>query len=385
VRAPKGDQNLLRRHNRGLVLNLLREQGPLSRTELSHRTGLAPSVLTRLIRELLSEGVVMEAGKAESNGGRRPTLLALNPSYASAIGLKVERTRLLGARVDLAGRIRARGAVPFPERLDPQRFLQLARGLVEELGEGRLLGVGIGISGFVDAARGIELYSPILGWREVPLAAPLSQLVGLPVYLENDVNALTLAERWYGAGRAFRNFVCVTVGEGIGAGVVIGGELYRGATGGAGELGHTTINPDGPRCRCGERGCLEVYASDRFLLSQAKALGYESIEELTAVARDGDRAAQAVFTEMGRALGIGVKNLVNLLNPEAVVLGGERLDAADLFLPAFEEQVRRHSFPKEAEDLVIVPAELGEEGFLIGAATLAVREFFRLPAEGITV
>jgi len=385
VRAPKGNQNLLRRHNRGLVLNLLREQGPLSRTELSHRTGLAPSVLTRLIRELLSEGVVMEAGKAESNGGRRPTLLALNPSYASAIGLKVERTRLLGARVDLAGRIRARGAVPFPERLDPQRFLQLTQGLVEELGEGRLLGVGIGISGFVDAARGIELYSPILGWREVPLAAPLSQLVGLPVYLENDVNALTLAERWYGAGRAFRNFVCVTVGEGIGAGVVIGGELYRGAAGGAGELGHTTINPDGPRCRCGERGCLEVYASDRFLLSQAKALGYESIEELTAVARDGDRAAQAVFTEMGRALGIGVKNLVNLLNPEAVVLGGERLDAADLFLPAFEEQVRRHSFPKEAEDLVIVPAELGEEGFLIGAATLAVREFFRLPAEGITI
>ncbi|RLE28954.1 ROK family protein, partial [Candidatus Acetothermia bacterium] len=101
--------------------------------------------------------------------------------------------------------------------------------------------------------------------------------------------------------------------------------------------------------------------------------------------RDGDRAAQAVFTKMGRALGIGVKNLVNLLNPEAVVLGGERLDAADLFLPAFEEQVRRHSFPKEAEDLVIVPAELGEEGFLIGAATLAVREFFRLPVEGVTI
>ncbi len=385
MRAPKGDQNLLRRHNRGLVLNLLREHGPLSRTELSHRTGLAPSVLTRLIRELLSEGVVMEAGKAESNGGRRPTLLALNSSYAHAIGLKVERTRLLGARVDLAGRIRARGAVSFPEWPDPQRFLELARGLVEELRRGEILGVGIGISGFVDAARGIELYSPILGWREVPLAAPLSQLVGLPVYLENDVNALTLAERWYGAGRAFRNFVCVTVGEGIGAGVVIGGELYRGAAGGAGELGHTTINPDGPRCRCGERGCLEVYASDRFLLSQAKALGYESIEELTAVARDGDRAAQAVFTKMGRALGIGVKNLVNLLNPEAVVLGGERLDAADLFLPAFEEQVRRHSFPKEAEDLVIVPAELGEEGFLIGAATLAVREFFRLPAEGVTI
>lgn len=385
MRAPKGDQNLLRRHNRGLVLNLLREQGPLSRTELSHRTGLAPSVLTRLIRDLMAEGVVEEAGKAESNGGRRATLLEINPDYAHVIGLKVERARILGARVNLAGEIRARDALELPEHPRPQRFLELAGELVGELAQGETLGVGIGISGFVDAAHGIELYSPILGWREVPLAAPLAEITGLQVYLENDVNALTLAERWYGAGRAFRNFVCVTVGEGIGAGVVVGGELYRGAAGGAGELGHTTLDPSGPVCRCGERGCLEVYASDRFLLSRARDLGCRDIDELATAARAGNEAARAAFSEMGKALGIGVKNLVNLLNPEAVVLGGERLNVADLFLPAFEEQVRRHSFPKEAEDLVIVPAELGEDGFLVGAATLVVREFFRLPAEGVTV
>ena len=383
--TPKGDQNLLRRHNRGLVLNLLREGSPLSRTALARKTGLAPSVLTRLVRELLAEGVVAEVGKAESNGGRRPTLLSLNPDYACAIGLKVEKHRVLAARINLAGEIRARREAPFPGRPDPEGFLALASSLVRELAQGEILGVGIGISGFVDATRGIELYSPILGWREVPLAAPLAEELELPVYVENDVNALTLAERWYGAGRDFRNFVCVTVGEGIGAGVVVEGELYRGAAGGAGELGHITLDPHGPLCRCGERGCLEVYASDRFLLQQAEALGHETVEGLAAAARAGDRAAQAVFMEMGRALGIGVKNLVNLLNPEAVVLGGERLDAADLFLPAFEEQVRRHSFPKEAEDLAIVPAELGEDGFLIGAATLAVREFFRLPAEGVTL
>ena len=381
--TPKGDQNLLRRHNRGLVLNLLREGAPLSRTALARKTGLAPSVLTRLVRELLAEGIVTEVGKAESNGGRRPTLLALNPDYAYAIGLKVEKTRVLAARINLAGEIRARHALPFPNPR-PEGFLELAQSLVAELAHGEILGVGIGISGLVDAARGIELYSPILGWREVPLAGPLSEAIGLPVHLENDVNALTLAECWYGAGRAFRNFVCVTVGEGIGAGVVVDGKLYRGAAGGAGELGHTTLDPHGPLCRCGERGCLEVYASDRFLVGQAKALGHETIDGLAAAARAGDLAAQAVFAEMGRALGIGVKNLVNLLNPEAVVLGGERLDAADLFLPAFEEQMRHHSFPKEAEDLAIVPAELGEGGFLIGAATLAVREFFRLPAEGVT-
>ncbi|HIP99694.1 TPA: ROK family transcriptional regulator, partial [Candidatus Bipolaricaulota bacterium] len=231
VGTPKGDQNLLRRHNRGLVLNLLREGSPLSRTALARKTGLAPSVLTRLVRELLAEGVVAEVGKAESNGGRRPTLLSLNPDYACALGLKVEKSRVLAARINLAGKIRARREAPFPGRPSPEDFLKLARGLVEELAQGEILGVGIGISGFVDAARGVELYSPILGWREIPLAAPLAEKLDLPVYVENDVNALTLAERWYGAGRAFRNFVCVTVGEGIGAGVVVEGELYRGAAG----------------------------------------------------------------------------------------------------------------------------------------------------------
>jgi predicted NBD/HSP70 family sugar kinase len=376
---------LLRDHNRGLVLNLLRTQGPLSRTDLAQKTGLAPSVLTRLIRSLLQEQLVREVGKAKSNGGRRPTLLSLNPGWACAIGLKVEKNRLLGARVDLAGNIQAHASLPFPTGPSPDLLYRRAAQVVRKLAHGRILGVGIGISGFVDPREGVDLYSPILGWREVPVRAPLEQELGLPVWVENDVNALTLAECWFGAGRRFRDFVCVTVGEGIGAGVVIGGQLYRGAAGGAGELGHTTLHPEGPRCRCGEQGCLEVYASDQFLLSQARRLGFPDIPGLAQAARRGHQAARAAFAEMGRALGIGCKNLVNLLNPEAIVVGGERLDAWDLFRPAFEEEVRRHSFPKEAEELAIVPAQLGEDGFLIGAATLAVQEFFRLPTEGSPV
>lgn len=379
--TPKADQALLRDHNRGLVLNLLRTQGPLSRTTLAQKTGLAPSVLTRLVRTLIQEGVVREIGKAQSNGGRRPTLISLNPTWACAIGVKVEKNRLLGARVDLLGNIQARSALPFPPSPPPNLFYQLTHSLVDRLSQGRILGVGIGVSGFVDPRSGVDLYSPILGWLEVPVRGPLEELLGLPVWVENDVNALTLAECWYGAGRRFRNFVCVTVGEGIGAGVVIEGDLYRGATGGAGELGHTTLHPEGPRCRCGERGCLEVYASDQFLSAQAQKLGFQDIPQLIQAARSGHGPAKDAFAAMGRALGIGCKNLVNLLNPEAIVLGGERLDAWELFLPAFEEEVRRHSFPKEAEELAIVPAQLGEDGFLIGAATLAVQEFFRLPTE----
>ncbi len=377
----KGDQELIRSQNRALVINLLRLAGPLSRTKISERTGLAPSALTRLTRDLLEQGVVLESGKCTSTGGRPAVLVALNPDYARCLGIKVERTRVQGAAIDLGGAVRDRSQVPLPEHPVSRDVIAAVTQLVDQLSFPRVLGIGISISGFVDPSTGVDLYTPILGWRHVPLRDPISARVGLPVWVENDVNALALAERWYGAGRRFRDFVCITVGEGIGAGVVIAGEIYRGAHGGAGELGHTTINPDGPVCRCNERGCLEVYASDQFLYEEASRLGYDTLEQMILAARNGGDEARRSFLSMGRSLGLGAKNLVNLLNPEAIILGGERMDAVDLFLPAIEEQVRRHSFPSEAERLQIVPAELGEDGFLIGAATLVTADFFHVPAK----
>jgi len=383
MQVVKGDQRLLRDHNRGLIVNFLRTIGPSSRAEIARRTGLAPSALTRLVRELLDEGVVVEMGKSPSHGGRRPTLVAFNSHFATSIGIKVEKDRLLGARVDLDGRIEAQTINSLPDPPEPEAVMEKIVQTVNGLKRGRTLGVGLCISGAVDPVRGIDIYSPILGWKNVSLQEPLAESLGIPVQVENDVNALTLGEHWYGAGKDCRNFVCLTVGEGIGAGLVINGELYRGTFGGAGEVGHIMIDPDGPRCRCGEKGCLEVFASDRFLSAAARKLGFSSIESLEEAARDRRDEARNVFNRMGHYLGIGAKNLVNLLNPEAIILGGERMDAADLFLPAFEDEVRHHSFPEAAKDLKILPAELGEDGFLIGAATLASADFFRLPTERI--
>jgi N-acetylglucosamine repressor len=378
----KGDQELVRNQNRALVINLLRLHGPLSRSEVSERTGLAPSALTRLSRDLLADGIVIETGKSDSTGGRPAVLVSLNPEYSRSIGIKVERARVLAAAVDLTGAIRDRADISFETPPSPAEVIASIAKLVEKLSFERILGIGISISGFVDPATGMDLYSPILGWRNVPLRDPISQRTGLPVWIENDVNALALAERWYGAGRNYNHFICITVGEGIGAGVVIGGEIYRGAFGGAGELGHITINPDGPVCRCQERGCLEVYASDYFLNEEASRLGFPDIQGLIDAARNGDADAKVAFARMGRYLGFGAKNLVNLLNPEAIILGGERMDASDLFLSAIEDEVRRHSFPSEADRLQIVPTELGADGFLIGSATLVAADFFRVPAKG---
>jgi predicted NBD/HSP70 family sugar kinase len=334
------------------------------------------------VRDLLDEGVVEEIGKSGSNGGRPAVLVALNAKYARTIGVKVEASRILAASVDMGGAIVERAELAFDHAPLPSEAIDGIVGLANRLRAGRTLGVGVSISGFVDPITGADLYSPILSWEKVPLRDPLAYRLSLPVWIENDVNALALAERWYGAGRPFSHFVCITVGEGIGAGVVIHGEIYRGAFGGAGELGHITIDPDGPVCRCQERGCLEVYASDRFLLEEAARLGYSTIAEMATAAHDGETGACEAFARMGKFLGLGTKNLVNLLNPEAIILGGERMEESDLFLSALEEEVRRHSFPAEAEKLHILPAELGADGFLIGPATLVAADFFRLPAQG---
>ena len=381
MRGPKGDQRLIRDYNRGLVVNLLRTDGPMSRADLARRTGLAPSALTQRIRDLIDEGLVNEAGKGESSTGRPPTLVTFNPDYANAVGVKIERTRLRAARVNLAGEVCARYETDFDPSPKPSRIISLVEDAVEHLNSARILGVGISISGFVDTINGIDIYSPILGWKNVALAEPLEDRLDIPVHLENDVNALTLAEHWHGAGADFRNFVCLTVGEGVGAGVVVDGTLYRGAFGGAGEAGHMMIDPSGPKCRRGERGCLEVFASDQFLKREALRLGFADIEQLKQAAREKDTQAMSVFEQMGHYLGIGAKNLVNVLNPQAIVLGGERMEASDLFFPAFETEVREHSFAESAKDLEIVPARLGEDGFLIGAATIVAADFFRLPTE----
>jgi predicted NBD/HSP70 family sugar kinase len=376
----KGDQDLVRAQNRGLVINLLRREAPLSRAQIARRTGLAPSALGRLVRALLEEGILREIGKSVPSTGRPGTLLELDHGYASSIGIKVERSRILGARVDVLGEILQRTEARFDAGDGFGRVLELLKRTIVGLLDGRILGVGVCISGFVDPLTGTNVYSPILDWHDAPIGEALSASLELPVIVENDVNALALAESLHGAGRSFRHFICITVGEGIGAGIILGGELFRGAFGGAGELGHITIDPKGPVCRCRERGCLEVYASDRYLEDEAKRLGYAGVDALGVAARAGDDEARRVFLQMGANLGVGAKNLVNLLNPEAIVLGGERMTEADLFGGAFEAVVCQHSFPEEASRLRIVHAELGSDGFLVGAAASAAAEFFRVPA-----
>jgi len=378
----KGNQRLIREHNAKLVLNLLREEGSLSRAQLSRRSGLAPSALTRQVRHLLDREIVVETGKQSSQGGRRGVLLSLNSEHAFAVGVKVERTRLLTALVNLEGKILNSQELDLDGDVSPEPLVRAIGRSVATVCKGELLGVGVAVSGFVDPFSGHDYYSPILGWHDVPFQAMLQSALDCPIWIENDVNALALAESWFGAGRGANDFVCVTVGEGVGAGLVLNNSLYRGTHGGAGELGHTCVQPEGLPCRCGQRGCLETLASDSFLKAAADRLAISGIAELASLARAGSKEAIEPFQIMGRSLGAGVVTLVNLLNPERIVLGGERMDVFDLFFEPFREFVESRTFPHEAADLEILPWELDAAGFVIGAATLPIASFFQLPTGG---
>ena len=374
-------RDLMHDLNTRAVTSLLYDKGAKSRTEIAKHTDLTRPTISNITAKLLSAGLIEEVGVGKSTGGRKPTLLDINEEFGYVMAVKIESGRVITGLYDLRTNKIAGNRTRYPEHPDPEkvlRYIEEDYGTYSTLKD--IVGVGIGVSGLISNSGEIT-FSPILNWKEFPLGEELESKLSLPVTVDNDVNALTLAESWLGAGKDYEDILCVTVGEGIGAGLMIDGGLYRGFLGGAGEIGHITLDPDGPRCRCGEKGCLEALASDYYLEQEMERRGLtpSTTENLARMAEDGEAEAIDVFQKMGYHLGIGVKNLVNTLNPEAVVLGGERTSEADYFMPAMEKEVLNHSFPQEARELKMVKAELGKEGWLIGAAILSIRNFLSLP------
>lgn len=330
--------------NRSAILQLIGRAGPIARNEIARQLGLSPATVTKVTRELIDGGIVHVVDQAPSRGGRPALLLATVGSAAHALGVKVAPDHIVGVRVDLDARVLERFEAPF-DASHPDAVGDLERLLRPHVapreGAPLLLGVGLGVPGVVGGAglRGVE--SQRLAWEGIELGEVLGQKLGVPVLVDNDVNTLAIAERLYGRGRRCGNFVTVTIGRGVGLGIIIDGDVYRGARGGAGELGHTVVAPDGPLCECGRRGCLEALVSDPALVRQAHASGVieagAGIDELRLLARDGDDAAAALFRAAGATLGRAVAGVVSVLDPELVLLSGEGTEAWPLLADAFGE------------------------------------------------
>ena len=309
---------------------------------------------------------------------------------SKAIGIDLGGTNIKGALVDDQGQILLRKAIPTVAQEGPQAVIERICQLIDELANSHhsaeVEGIGIGIPGQPEEGTGVVLYAPNLKWSNVPLGQELSRHFDYPFFMDNDANTAALGEFLHGAGQGSRNMVAVTIGTGIGAGIIIEGKLYRGSAWSAGELGHTIILPDGPLCSCGRRGCLETLtaapalirlAGDKIKVGQSTALaGYSSLEakDIFWEARQGDGVAQAIVNEMAYYLGLGIANILNILNPDRVVVGGGVARAGDILFQPLREWVNKKALPIPAKNAQIMPALLGNDAGSIGAATLVFKK-----------
>jgi len=390
--TPLGNRDLIRSINRSVVLNAIKTHGPIARTQLARRTGLSPATITGIAAELIEDDLVFEKEIGDSRGGRRPILLAINPAGGYVVGIKLTEDRAIGALTDLEALVLVKRTDPLEEKTPQAVTAALAR-LADELlrkaglPRKKLLGVGVGLAGIVDSERGVLRRSPFFGWRDLPLRDLLQEQLRVPVYVDNDVNTLTLAEKWFGAGQGVDHFLVVTVGRGVGMGMVINGQIYRGGAGGAGEFGHTVVDLDGPPCDCGKRGCLETIVGYPGLLRAAGEAhrrgelpaAVEDIDALLALAARGDPAARGIVARAGRQFGLAVANLINLFDPQRIIIGGEGVRMAAPFFDPMVAAIRGHVMPGLENDAEIRIEPWGDDAWARGAASLVLRELFESP------
>ncbi len=314
TRTRVGSKRLLRDLNRSIVLNLIAAHAPISRTDVAREGHLPAATVTHIVGDFVRAGLLTETQSEESSGGRRPVHLAINPSAGHVVGVKLREDGMTVAVCDLACNVVHHMEAPLAGQLAPFQVVEGIASAVAAcisqagIAQTSVLRVGVGLSGLIDSARGICRYSAILGWTDFELGPALEYKLRLPVRIDNDVNTLAVAERHFGAGRDAEDFLLVTLGRGIGLGIVVGGEIYRGAHGGAGEFGHMTVDTpaSAPPCNCGKRGCLEAVASDYGILRAATGVepGHrvsEAVDALTLRARDGDERLRAIFARAGAA------------------------------------------------------------------------------------
>ncbi len=392
TKYPLGNRDLIRAINRSAVLNTIKNFGPISRTDIARRTGLSAATITGITTDLIEDSLVFEKEQGDSSGGRRQNLFALNPGGVFVVVFMLPEQNVTAALTDLEATVIAKQTILI-EDISLDMVINSIVEIVEKLEhqasieQQNLFGVGIGLAGIIDADRGVLRYSPIFGWHDVPLVDLLQSRLKVPIFIDNDVNTFTLTERWFGKGQGVDNFLTVTVGRGIGMGIVVNGQLYQGVKGGAGEFGHTVINPEGPMCDCGKRGCLETYASDPALVRAAKTSfengkmkkAVNSINELKALAEEGDPGAENVYAKAGETLGRGIANLINVFNPELIIIGGEGVGAGDLLFKPLCDAVENYVMPGLADDTEIKIELWNDDAWARGAAGLVLRELFESP------
>lgn len=392
-----GNSKFLKTYNQTGILDLIRIHKEISRTELSRMTGLSPTATGMIVSNLIEKGYIRERGTGESKGGRKPVLVELKPRSYYSIGIDMDTNYMRAILVDITGHVVYEKLMNMEFPADFERTAAHVEKTVLDImrefsvDSGMLLGVGISVPGLVDSGTHEIVLAPNLGWKNADMKSKLAKLSHIPVYVENEAMASAICENWIGVCRDVENFVCINIKSGIGAGIFTGGKLYRGASGSAGEIGHITVDENGPLCGCGNYGCLETMASTTRIVEKAKKLvrqgtvstlnEFRDVEEIRIdriieAARSGDETARNVLIESARYLGIAISILVNTLNPSKIVIGKEFVKYADIVMDHIKGIVNCKALKYPASRVEIVASEIGEKAPALGAAMIPLKVLF---------
>jgi predicted NBD/HSP70 family sugar kinase len=374
----------MRAQNSSLLLKVIWRERHISRADIARVTGLSPSTVSAIVAGLQQAGLVRETGAGLSRGGRRPTMIGFCDDVFALVGVEIGASHITVVVTDLRADVRAARWGLYPVRTDPDGALATVRSFIDdslrELGIARrqVIGIGVGVPAPVrpDAPGRLPPFI-VPAWRDHDVHEILSRAYGLPVFVENDANLGALAEQWWGAGKDGKDLTYIKIGTSIGSGHIINGELYRGAGGTAGEIGHLPMDPAGPRCPCGLTGCLTTFIGSEVLVARAKSevgsAAVENVGDIVRAARAGDGGARRIVADVGAHLGVAVASLMNVLNPAVVVLGGEITGVGDLLLDPVRAAVRDRSLASTFEGTGIITSNLGDKAIAVGGATMVLR------------
>jgi len=385
-------------HNRQLVLDVIRTNQPITRREIARLAGLTPAAVTNIISNFMEQGFVCEAGFGPSGGGRKPRLVELAKGSRLMVAVDLAGADRIAALLDIDGNVLRRGE----RRIGSVRGVAVSD-VVDAINEildtpearsGQVVGIGVTTPGLVDTTTGTVLKSVALDWFNVPIEAALQRHFDYPVFIGKDTHVALFAEEWYGAAKNMKNAIYLWVGPGVAIGMLLDGTVYTGSTGMAGEFGHVSIDHDGPACKCGSWGCIEQMAGLRAIASMAahsdrEGAGSGNCNEgqyidpfdVLDAAEAGDANAQRVVRRAGEYLGVGIANLINVFNPELIILGGQIRPSDSEFIEAARSEAMRRVLAEVGSSVTVVASKFGRDAGLVGASALVWKEIFRTLAE----
>ncbi len=392
-----GDLKLIQELNRSIILKTIRHYGPISRSEIAKRNKISPTTVTAAVRKLLQQGLVREASVGESSGGRKPILIQFSPESRFIIGVAIANFSIKIAEMNLEAKSRKQKVFPIYNltgELLIDYFLKSIGQFLEEYSDlTKCIGISIISPGIVDVDRGVICENTKLKLKNIPLKEIVEKRFKLKTWLENDANAIALAEKQFGAYKKYKNLVYVTIGDGVGAGIIVNGSIFRGCNGGTGEFGHTSIDRNGIYCDCGNRGCLENYVNWPAIYSKVSSsiaqgkhtmmleLAKGDIDRITpsifryALKKD-DQLAKEIIEDTAAYLATGVVNLINLLNPDIIIFGGKVAYDNHFLLSQVKKLVFKQALTILTNKLKIFPTSFGEDFRMIAAATIPLQEIF---------